>query len=404
MDEQAAETTTPASARSPFHLWHLPEGPVPGITLGVIVLSAIATLLYHTARDVGSLVFYANGDAIWLDWKNWRALFGTGFLHSGALHLLFNCYWLWIFGRVLEGRLGAPRYALLIVFTLWASSIGELAWAGNPGIGMSGVVYGLFGVLFVRRKKDPAFPPILTRRVLWLFWVWLFLCMAISSDDLVRIANGGHVGGLIAGVLFGFAATSGRWLPLARVAAFAAATLSFVPLFWAPWQDGWLAARLYRAMEQREYDEAVVWASQIKEGHYDEWARRNEATIRAYQTTVVNHRAELLRLAENSRDPNVLNAVAWRLATSPHDHLRDGAKAVVIASRACEIDDWKNAAYLDTLAAAHAEAGNFDEAKKWMQRALVEPGAHKAELEKHLAAFNSRRSWREAEPTVAKAK
>jgi membrane associated rhomboid family serine protease len=404
MDEQAADANSPVSARPPFHLWHLPEGAVPWITLGAIALSVIATLLYHTARDVGSLVFYSGGHEIWLDWKNWRALFGTGFLHSGILHLLFNCYWLWIFGRVLEGRLGARRYGLLIIMTLWASSIGELVSSGNPGIGMSGVVYGLFGFLSVRRKKDAAFPPVLTRGVVTLFWVWLVLCIPLSSGDIVRIANGGHVGGLIAGVLFGFATGSERWLSCARVGGLAAAALSFVPLFWAPWQDGWLAAKVYRAMEQREYDVALQWSSRIKAGRYDEWARRNEASIHVYQASLVSHRAELLQLAEKSRDPNVLNTIAWRLATSPHDHLRDGAKAVTIASRACEADGWKTAAYLDTLAAAHAESGNFDEAAKWMQRALVQPGEHRAELEKHLAAFQLRRSWREEEPAVAKAK
>jgi tetratricopeptide (TPR) repeat protein len=58
----------------------------------------------------------------------------------------------------------------------------------------------------------------------------------------------------------------------------------------------------------------------------------------------------------------VLNQTAWVLATSPDPSLRDGAQAVTLAQRAARLADGRQPAILDTLAAAYAETGRFDEA------------------------------------------
>jgi len=75
-----------------------------------------------------------------------------------------------------------------------------------------------------------------------------------------------------------------------------------------------------------------------------------------------------VRLA--SHDADVLNNAAWFRATCPDASFRNGKEAVELASRACQLDKWKDADQIDTLAAAHAEAGNFAEAERYQLKAL----------------------------------
>ncbi|NLE36644.1 MAG: tetratricopeptide repeat protein [Pirellulaceae bacterium] len=69
-------------------------------------------------------------------------------------------------------------------------------------------------------------------------------------------------------------------------------------------------------------------------------------------------------LRDRPNDPALLNNAAWILATSFDVSLRDGGEAVNLASRAAELTGRSNPRILDTLAAAHAQAGRFDDAAR----------------------------------------
>ena len=93
------------------------------------------------------------------------------------------------------------------------------------------------------------------------------------------------------------------------------------------------------------------------------------------------------------KDPAECNELAWTLATSPEANQRDRSIAVEFARRACELTAWKNPAYLDTLAAAHAEAGDFDSAVRRQTEAisLLSDAKQKEDFGKRLKLYRDRK-------------
>lgn len=88
------------------------------------------------------------------------------------------------------------------------------------------------------------------------------------------------------------------------------------------------------------------------------------------------------------------NNAAWLRATCPQEPFRNGSEAVELATRACELTDWNDANYLDTLAAAYAEAGDYDSAIKYQTKA-AELSPDDADLMQHLALYKDHKPYRE---------
>ena len=82
----------------------------------------------------------------------WRIL-TSGFVHdwSGPIHILFNSYAIWIFGRVLEPMLGPVRFLALYLTSIIGGSVAVM-WLSGPSVpvvGASGALFGLMGAYFV---------------------------------------------------------------------------------------------------------------------------------------------------------------------------------------------------------------------------------------------------------------
>ena len=99
-------------------------------------------------------------------------------------------------------------------------------------------------------------------------------------------------------------------------------------------------------------------------------------------------------IAINALDAEAYNNLAWLLATAGAQGFRNGKKAVELALNACRLSEWKNAEYLDTLAAAYARAGDFDNAVKWQEKALeTSKSADTSEFQQRLNFYWERKPW-----------
>ena len=106
---------------------------------------------------------------------------------------------------------------------------------------------------------------------------------------------------------------------------------------------------------------------------------------------------EAVRL--DPKNAQAYNEDAWIWATCPDQKFRDGNKAVELASRACELGNWKDAGHIDTLAAAYAEAGNFAKAVEFQEQAnrlSTDPEDHK-KGEDRLKLYKEKKPYRETE-------
>ena len=97
----------------------------------------------------------------------------------------------------------------------------------------------------------------------------------------------------------------------------------------------------------------------------------------------------------------MLDRLLWILATYEDGQLRDGAKAVRLAERACKLVNYEVPETLDTLAAAYAEAGQFDKAvetsEKAMQLALASGEKKLAkDIQSRLELYKAKRPYRES--------
>lgn len=94
-----------------------------------------------------------------------------------------------------------------------------------------------------------------------------------------------------------------------------------------------------------------------------------------------------------------LNNLAWLLSTSPREKLRNGKRAVELATRASKLTEHKEAYILSTVAAGYAEAGNFGKAIEWVKMALdVADDEMRGQIEKELQSYQNQKPWREVRP------
>lgn len=171
------------------------------LTVGIIILCVLAAVVELVqgvslsgagnsplAIDLGLFgPFVADGQ--------WYRIVTAGFVHSGLIHLLFNMIVLWWLGGALERYAGSLRFGVIYLASLIWGSAGALLLAPDAlTVGASGGIYGLMAALLVLERQQGI--------ALLGSGVGVFLLLNLAITFIIPgISIGGHLGGLVGGVL-----------------------------------------------------------------------------------------------------------------------------------------------------------------------------------------------------------
>ena len=181
-------------------------GPVTAVLMAASVLASIAGMVPQMQWIRSAFFITEYGGGGWTGWSSslpevyrgevWR-LITPIFLHFGIIHLFFNMMWLRSLGGAVETIDGWIVLILQVLVFGVAGNLAQLLWSGPLFGGMSGVVYGLFGYIWIRGKYDPASRLVLDRNTVIMMVVWFFLCL---TGLMGPIANMAHAAGLVSGI------------------------------------------------------------------------------------------------------------------------------------------------------------------------------------------------------------
>ncbi|MER6084003.1 rhomboid family intramembrane serine protease [Streptomyces sp. NPDC001833] len=170
-----------------------------GINIAVFLVQLSVGDSFTNRFDlIGQAWFPQYGDVEGVAQGQYYRMLTAMFLHGSYIHILFNMLSLWWIGGPLEAALGRARYlALYAVSGLAGSALTYLlADANQPSLGASGAIFGLFGATAVLiRRLNYDMRPIIA----------LLVINLIFTFSWANIAWQAHIGGLVAGVITGYA-------------------------------------------------------------------------------------------------------------------------------------------------------------------------------------------------------
>ncbi|MCH7725442.1 MAG: tetratricopeptide repeat protein [Planctomycetes bacterium] len=161
-----------------------------------------------------------------------------------------------------------------------------------------------------------------------------------------------------------------------------------------PWR---LQLAAFLAADQRPSRAIKVLSTVLKDepGNASAHRSRGDALLSIGKQTEALADYETVLKAEPGHT-GVLNNLAWVLATSPDDKIRDAKRSIELGKRACELTEYKRAHILSTLAAGYAESGDFETAIKWSNKAVeLGEGEVVEQLKQELESYKGKKPWRE---------
>ncbi|MFP3515381.1 rhomboid family intramembrane serine protease [Pseudomonas sp. SIMBA_077] len=221
-DHELPIVERPVAMGRPSFAQQLRASPATAVILLLCIVVAVVTQLGENLSTLSALTFVGfNIHGQYVEFTplseslasgQWWRLFTPMLIHFGFLHIAMNGMWFWELGKRVEIRQGSINLiGLSLLFSL-VSNFAQYLF-GGPGLfgGMSGVLYGLLGHVWIYQIMAPNPVYHLPRGVLVMMLVWLALCMSglVSMIGFGQIANAAHLGGLLIGCLTGL--LGGLW-------------------------------------------------------------------------------------------------------------------------------------------------------------------------------------------------
>jgi GlpG protein len=285
----------------------------------VCIVLAIAASLWRGLKQPLDW-FVVTGDAFWTE--PWRLVLSI-LPHADFMHILFNAWWMVIFGKTAEWYFGWKWMIGFIALSAAVSSGLQFA-IEDGGLGLSGVVYALFGYLWVLSRNDPVFFGKVTERTAWLFGGWFVFCFVATELGFMNVGNVAHG----AGWLFGWLAGR-RWVDAKLVRwRWNAAVAGLLLVTWI----GGTVARPYvnlgRGIQREWYDAADgAW-------HQEDYAQALELFQRlaaAQPDDARAHRNLAITYGQLGRWPEALAAIRRARELDPGNAEVEGAYAWITA-------------------------------------------------------------------------
>ena len=168
-------------------------------------LIAVNVILYVIPILFGQYNDLINNYSVWgpaiREGQYYRLLTGI-FLHGGILHLLFNCYALYVIGSQVENFLGRIKFAIIYLVAGISGALFSVIFGGNfASIGASGAIFGLMGALvYFGYHYRVYLGTVIKSQIIPLIVLNLLLGFCMPGID-----NFAHIGGLIGGTLMSIA-------------------------------------------------------------------------------------------------------------------------------------------------------------------------------------------------------
>jgi GlpG protein len=228
-----------------------------------LIIAALAVALEIVCNlDPERRQFYYQGLRLGILSTLWSGQFWqpltTTLLHGNLLHALFNVSWLFIFGQVLEPRVGSFRYLGLFVLLAYVSMLPEFVIQNYSApidaqvgcLGLSGIMYGMFGMLWIGRRWQPDFRAVCDQQTVQLMLVWLMVCVILTYTNVMPVANFAHGAGLLFGVLYGLTAFAPRRRMVWGLLATVATLLVLSTMIAVPGHAGYEYSRRHRQIQR----------------------------------------------------------------------------------------------------------------------------------------------------------